>query len=102
MYTFTASVTIFAGYTYPMPATRRKHEYHWNFHIMAMLDFAVFHYRPTEHQIRPLGKRDILPNGTQIYELILTYSFHVVSVCSRIVVEDTLFCARIMNTPRGL
>ncbi|XP_070539380.1 tripeptidyl-peptidase 2-like isoform X2 [Ptychodera flava] len=32
--------------------------------------------RPSESKIRPLGSRDILPNGRHIYELVLTYQFH--------------------------
>ena len=32
-----------------------------------------------EFIIRPLGVRDILPSGAQIYELVLTYNFHCVS-----------------------
>ena len=36
-------------------------------------------YRPVENQIHPLGFRDVMPDGNQIYELILTYTFNVVS-----------------------
>ncbi|XP_041482803.1 tripeptidyl-peptidase 2-like isoform X1 [Lytechinus variegatus] len=32
--------------------------------------------RPNECELRPLGSRDVLPKGRQIYELILTYNFH--------------------------
>ncbi|KAJ8030831.1 Tripeptidyl-peptidase 2 [Holothuria leucospilota] len=32
--------------------------------------------RPSEHKIRPLGSRDVLPNNRQVYELVLTYNFH--------------------------
>lgn len=32
--------------------------------------------RPSEHKISPLGSRDVLPNGRQIYALTLTYNFH--------------------------
>lgn len=34
--------------------------------------------RPSEHKINPLGSRDVLPNGRQIYALTLTYNFHQV------------------------
>jgi len=39
----------------------------------------LFCYRPIGYHIKPLGSRDVLPNGTHLYELVLTYSFHVVS-----------------------
>ena len=39
----------------------------------------LFCYRPIGSHIKPLGSRDVLPNGTHLYELVLTYSFHVVS-----------------------
>ncbi|XP_071511287.1 tripeptidyl-peptidase 2-like [Diadema antillarum] len=32
--------------------------------------------RPNDCEFRPLGSRDVLPKGRQIYELILTYNFH--------------------------
>uniref|UniRef100_A0AAJ7WJH1 Tripeptidyl-peptidase 2-like n=1 Tax=Petromyzon marinus TaxID=7757 RepID=A0AAJ7WJH1_PETMA len=32
--------------------------------------------RPVDHKIRPLGARDVLPGNRQLYELLLTYSFH--------------------------
>ncbi|XP_006813380.1 tripeptidyl-peptidase 2-like, partial [Saccoglossus kowalevskii] len=32
--------------------------------------------RPSEHKIRPLNHRDVLPECRQIYELLLTYQFH--------------------------
>ncbi|XP_078380044.1 tripeptidyl-peptidase 2-like isoform X2 [Oculina patagonica] len=32
--------------------------------------------RPSEYKISPLGSRDVLPNGRQIYALTLTYNFH--------------------------
>ena len=35
-------------------------------------------FRPNESVIKPLGTRDVLPDGRQIYELKLTYSFHLV------------------------
>jgi len=35
-------------------------------------------FRPSEHKISPLGSRDVLPNGRQIYALTLTYNFHQV------------------------
>lgn len=31
--------------------------------------------KPTENKISPLGHRDIMPNGAQIYQLLLTYQF---------------------------
>lgn len=33
--------------------------------------------RPTDMKISPLTKRDIIPIGRQIYELVLTYEFHI-------------------------
>lgn len=33
--------------------------------------------RPSENKIQPLGCRDIIPDGRQIYELILTYNFNI-------------------------
>lgn len=43
---------------------------------------SVIHYslsfRPTEAIIKPLGSLDVLPNGKQMYELLLTYTFHIV------------------------
>ncbi|KAG1676696.1 Tripeptidyl-peptidase 2 [Nymphon striatum] len=41
------------------------------------LKSLVHAVRPTEHKIQPLGSRDIIPPGRQIYELILTYNFSV-------------------------
>ena len=35
--------------------------------------------RPNDCKLRPLGERDLLPNGRQIYEIVLTYNFHQVS-----------------------
>ncbi|XP_022098727.1 tripeptidyl-peptidase 2-like isoform X1 [Acanthaster planci] len=32
--------------------------------------------RPNDCKINPLGARDVLPNGRQIYEIVLTYNFH--------------------------
>ncbi|XP_072034385.1 tripeptidyl-peptidase 2-like isoform X2 [Amphiura filiformis] len=32
--------------------------------------------RPNDCKLRPLGSRDVLPNGRQIYEIVLTYNFH--------------------------
>ncbi|XP_023235229.1 tripeptidyl-peptidase 2-like [Centruroides sculpturatus] len=33
--------------------------------------------RPSENKIQPLGCRDIIPEGRQIYELVLTYNFNI-------------------------
>ncbi|XP_033232099.1 tripeptidyl-peptidase 2 isoform X2 [Belonocnema kinseyi] len=33
--------------------------------------------RPTEYKIAPLGERDVIPPARQIYELQLTYTFHI-------------------------
>ena len=46
---------------------------------MMELVLLVYLLRPTDSQVRPLGARDVLPTGTQIYELVLTYTFHAVS-----------------------
>ncbi|XP_071798150.1 tripeptidyl-peptidase 2-like isoform X2 [Asterias amurensis] len=32
--------------------------------------------RPNDSKVSPLGARDVVPNGRQIYEIILTYNFH--------------------------
>jgi tripeptidyl-peptidase-2 len=37
--------------------------------------------RPTEHKLVTLGSRDRLPEGRQIYELQLTYAFHIAKAC---------------------
>lgn len=39
--------------------------------------FFLFFFRPNDSKINPLNARDIIPNGRQIYELILTYDFHL-------------------------
>lgn len=46
------------------------------------LKTLVHPVRPSGHKIQPLGCRDIIPHGRQIYELILTYNFSVVSTNS--------------------
>ena len=33
---------------------------------------------PKENNLSPLGVRDLLPNGEQIYSLVLTYDFNLV------------------------
>ncbi len=35
--------------------------------------------RPSDYVLRPLGERDVLPSGMQMYEIILTYNFQIVS-----------------------
>ncbi|GIY14821.1 tripeptidyl-peptidase 2 [Caerostris extrusa] len=47
-----------------------------------MLPSAVFKtqvqvLRPAEHKVRPLKSRDIIPEGRQVYEIQLTYSFNI-------------------------
>lgn len=44
---------------------------------------AVYVSRPSEGVIKPLGRRDVLSDGRQVYELLLTYNFHVVSMGNR-------------------
>eukprot|EP00741_Cyanophora_paradoxa_P020100 tig00021234_g19401.t1 len=39
----------------------------------ATLKFHRRHLRPAESVVRPLGARDLLPQGKQVYELLLTY-----------------------------
>ncbi|UYV81022.1 TPP2 [Cordylochernes scorpioides] len=39
------------------------------------LKYHVMVLKPVESKIQPLGKRDIVPTGHQIYELVLTYNF---------------------------
>ena len=36
--------------------------------------------RPMDAVIKPLGERDLLPNSQQLYQLLLTYKFSLVSV----------------------
>lgn len=37
--------------------------------------------RPSDCRLRPLGPRDLLSEGRQVYEIILTYNFHVGKAC---------------------
>lgn len=37
-------------------------------------------HRPISSKTKALGSRDVLPNNRQLYEIVLTYSFH--QVCS--------------------
>ncbi|XP_044020581.1 tripeptidyl-peptidase 2 isoform X2 [Aphidius gifuensis] len=37
--------------------------------------------RPIDNKLLPLGKRDIIPPARQIYELQLTYTFHLTKTC---------------------
>lgn len=39
---------------------------------------VLFSRRPLSSKIKPLGMRDVLPNNRQLYEIVLTYSFHQV------------------------
>lgn len=39
---------------------------------------CAFSCRPISSKIKPLGSRDVLPNNRQLYENILTYTFHQV------------------------
>lgn len=49
-------------------------------------------YSPLSAKTKPLGSRDVLPNNRQLYEMILTYSFHQVSVCVTRHTLATNFC----------
>jgi len=42
---------------------------------VATLTHYVLPLSPKESKLRPLGTRDLIPGGRQIYELVLTYSF---------------------------
>lgn len=37
----------------------------------------VIPVRPLDHKINPLKLRDVIPNGRQIYEIVLTYNFNI-------------------------
>lgn len=49
-------------------------------------------YSPLSAKTKPLGSRDVLPNNRQLYEMILTYNFHQVSVCVIRYTLATNFC----------
>ncbi|GFY42745.1 tripeptidyl-peptidase 2 [Trichonephila inaurata madagascariensis] len=49
----------------------------------AILKTLILVLRPTEHKVKPLKSRDIIPDGRQIYEIQLTYVFSIVSNISR-------------------
>ena len=56
--------------------------FHRDRHDVCVVSLSLFSVdRPSDSSIRALGARDVLPDGRQIYELILTYNFTVVS-CS--------------------
>lgn len=38
---------------------------------------VIINFRPNESKVYPLKKRDIIPPGRQIYELLLNYGFHL-------------------------
>eukprot|EP00112_Aurelia_sp_Birch-Aquarium-sp1_P025902 Seg888.11 transcript_id=Seg888.11/GoldUCD/mRNA.D3Y31 product="Tripeptidyl-peptidase 2" protein_id=Seg888.11/GoldUCD/D3Y31 len=44
-------------------------------HPSATLTHYVLPLTPKDSKLRPLGSRDLLPGGKQIYELVLTYNF---------------------------
>ena len=50
--------------------------------FVGMLSFSwmIYFHRPTSHKISPLGARDILPSGIQVFQLVLSYMFHLVSI----------------------
>lgn len=54
-------------------------------------------YRPLSAKTKPLGSRDVLPNNRQLYEMILTYNFHQVSVCLIKYTLTVSFCVLFMN-----
>jgi tripeptidyl-peptidase-2 len=41
------------------------------------LTHRIVYKRPTSHKISPLGSRDVLPSGVQIYQLVLSYMFQL-------------------------
>jgi len=57
------------------------------------LTHQVQSFRPTESKILPLGCRDVIRPGRQIYELILIYNFNVAKATE--VIPD---CALLSNT----
>lgn len=50
--------------------------YHW-FRSRLSKTEEWFFCRPTNSKLGPLTQRDIIPIGRQIYELVLTYEFHI-------------------------
>lgn len=54
-------------------------ELQWLVNVTCIIGAYCLLCRPTDSYIKPLGHRDILPDGRQIYELVLTYNFTVVS-----------------------
>lgn len=49
--------------------------------------------RPLSSKIKALGVRDVLPNNRQLYEIVLTYSFHQVPpTTSALHMRECLFC----------
>lgn len=39
--------------------------------------YKKYFFRPTDAKVSPLTSRDVIPKGRQIYELIMTYNFHI-------------------------
>lgn len=59
------------------------HAHKQHIHVLKCCFLIISHvgvyFRPLSSKIKALGVRDILPNNRQLYEIILTYSFHQVS-----------------------
>ena len=47
--------------------------------------------RPKEKSLSPLTDRDLLPDNEQIYSMVLTYQFFLVSSFDSIIVEQFFF-----------
>lgn len=50
-------------------------------HPCVTLKNSVQVLKPTESKISPLTTRDVIPIGRQIYELVLSYDFHISKAC---------------------
>lgn len=49
-------------------------------HNIEVSEFEPPCFRPSSSKIKALGLRDVLPNNRQLYENVLTYSFHQVTL----------------------
>ena len=52
---------------------------------------VLFIIRPKEKSLSPLSDRDLLPDNEQIYGMVLTYQFSLVSSLNNMLVFDSLF-----------
>ena len=52
---------------------------------------VLFIIRPKEKSLSPLSDRDLLPDNEQVYGMVLTYQFSLVSSLNNMLVFDSLF-----------